>query len=256
MEICANTVNVLKNFSSINSNIVIKPGNKLMTISEAKNVLAEATVPEEFNSIVGIYDLNEFLNVLGLVNKPRVRFEENFMNIGDQSGRQLVKYYYADTDMLTTPTKPIEMPDPDVWFTLDEQTLSGLKRAASVFGHGQLSIEPDAGTIQLSASGSNYLEPVTEGVTMPRDPVAKPDGGCIRLSVIDPDNATANEYSIEVPGGYNHGQFKFVLNINNLKMVQDTYEVKISSKLISQFTNVSEDLTYWVALEKSSQYGE
>tara|TARA_R100000951_G_scaffold60209_5_gene50609 strand:+ start:1986 stop:2690 length:705 start_codon:yes stop_codon:yes gene_type:complete len=224
MEISANTVNILKNFSAINGNIVIKPGNKLMTISEAKNVLAEAQVPEEFNSIVGIYDLTEFLNVLGLVDKPRVRFEENYMNIGGQSGRELVKYYYADTDMLTSPTKPIEMPDPDVWFTLDEQTLMGLKRAASVFGHGQLSIEPD--------------------------------NGSIKLSVVDPENSTANEYSIDVDGGYNNDNFKFILNITNLKMVSDTYQVKISSKLISQFTNEGEDLTYWVALEKSSQYGE
>ena len=224
MEICANTVNVLKNFSAINGNIVIKPGNKLMTISEAKNILAEAKVPEEFNSIVGIYDLTEFLNVLGLVDKPRVRFEENYMNIGGQSGRELVKYYYADTEMLTTPTKPIDMPEADVWFTLDESTLMGLKRAASVFGHGQLSIEPD--------------------------------NGSIKLSVVDPDNSTANEYSIEVDGGYNNDSFKFILNIGNLKMVVDTYEVKISSKLISQFTNEGGDLTYWVALEKSSQYGE
>jgi hypothetical protein len=224
MEICANTVNVLKNFSAINGNIVIKPGNKLMTISEAKNILAEAKVPEEFNSIVGIYDLTEFLNVLGLVDKPRVRFEENYMNIGGQSGRELVKYYYADTEMLTTPTKPIDMPEADVWFTLDETTLMGLKRAASVFGHGQLSIEPD--------------------------------NGSIKLSVVDPENSTANEYSIDVDGGYNNDSFKFILNISNLKMVPDTYEVKISSKLISQFTNEGGDLTYWVALEKSSQYGE
>ena len=224
MEICANTVNVLKNFSAINGNIVIKPGNKLMTISEAKNILAEARVPEEFNSIVGIYDLTEFLNVLGLVDKPRVRFEEKYMNIGGQSGRELVKYYYADTEMLTTPTKPIDMPEADVWFTLDETTLMGLKRAASVFGHGQLSIEPD--------------------------------NGSIKLSVVDPENSTANEYSIDVDGGYNNDSFKFILNISNLKMVPDTYEVKISSKLISQFTNEGGDLTYWVALEKSSQYGE
>lgn len=224
MEICANTVNVLKNFSAINGNIVIKPGNKLMTISEAKNILAEARVPEEFNSIVGIYDLTEFLNVLGLVDKPRVRFEENYMNIGGQSGRELVKYYYADTEMLTSPTKPIDMPEADVWFTLDESTLMGLKRAASVFGHGQLSIEPD--------------------------------NGSIKLSVVDPENSTANEYSIDVDGGYNNDSFKFILNISNLKMVPDTYEVKISSKLISQFTNEGGDLKYWVALEKSSQYGE
>lgn len=224
MEISASTVNVLKNFANINANIVIKPGNKLMTISEAKNILAEASVPEEFASTVGIYDLSEFLNILGLVDKPRVRFEDQYMQIGGVSGRELVKYYYADTEMLTTPTKPIEMPDADVWFTLDEGTLNGIKRAAAVLGHGQLTIEPNDGSI--------------------------------KLSVIDPENATANEYSIQVDGGYKNDKFKFALNIANLRMVSDNYNVKISSKLISQFTNESGDLTYWVALEKSSTYGE
>ena len=93
MEISANTVNILKNFASVNSNIIIKPGKKLMTISEAKNILAEATVPEEFMSIVGIYDLQEFLNILDLVDQPKVKFEENYLHVGSQSGRELVKYY-------------------------------------------------------------------------------------------------------------------------------------------------------------------
>jgi hypothetical protein len=146
------------------------------------------------------------------------------MQIGGVSGRELVKYYYADTEMLTTPTKPIDMPDADVWFTLDEGTLNGIKRAAAVFGHGQLTIEPNDGSV--------------------------------KLSVIDPENATANEYSIQVDGGYENDKFKFALNIANLRMVSDNYNVKISSKLISQFTNESGDLTYWVALEKSSTYGE
>ena len=84
----------------------------------------------------------------------------------------------------------------------------------------------------------------------------EPDGGSIKLSVVDPDNATANQYTVQVDGGYDNDSFKFILNINNLRMVQDTYEVKISSKLISQFRNESGSLTYWVALEKSSTYGD
>lgn len=224
MEISANTINVLKNFAAINSNFVVKPGNTLMTISEARNVLAEATVDETFPSEIGIYDLQEFLNVLGLVDKPRIRFDDNYMNVGGASGREHIKYYYSDVDMLTTPTKRIQMPSEDVWFTLEETTLSALKRAASVFGHGQLIIEPSE--------------------------------GCIKLTVADVDNVTANQYSIDVDGGYENDNFKFILNIVNLKMVSDTYNVKISSKLISQFTNENGDLSYWVALEKSSTYGE
>lgn len=224
MEISAETVNVLRNFSSINGNLIIRPGNRLMTISEAKNILAEATVKEEFGTEVGIYDLTEFLNMLGLVESPRVRFEDYYMNIGGQSGRELIKYYYADTEMLTSPTKPITMPEADVWFTLDQSTLNGLKKAASIFGHGQMVIEPD--------------------------------DGAIRLSVSDPENKTSNTYSVVVDGGYNNDTFNFVLNIVNLRMVSDDYQVKISSKLISEFTNSDETLKYWVALEKSSTYGE
>jgi len=224
MEISAETVDVLKNFSGINGNIVIRPGNKIMTISEAKNILAEAEVKETFDSVVGIYDLTEFLNMLGLVDTPRVRFEDSFMNINGQSGRELIKYYYADTAMLTSPTKPITMPEEDVWFTLDESTINGLKRAASIFGHNQLVIEPDDGSI--------------------------------KLSVVDPENATANKYSILVDGGYNEDKFKFVLNITNLRMITDTYQVKISSKLISEFTGENTNTTYWIALEKTSTYGE
>jgi len=224
MEISAETVNVLRNFSSINGNLIIRPGNRLMTISEAKNILAEATVKEEFGTEVGIYDLTEFLNMLGLVERPRVRFEDYYMNIGGQSGRELIKYYYADTEMLTSPTKPITMPEADVWFTLDQSTLNGLKKAASIFGHGQMVIEPD--------------------------------DGAIRLSVSDPENKTSNTYSVVVDGGYNNDTFNFVLNIVNLRMVSDDYQVKISSKLISEFTNSDETLKYWVALEKSSTYGE
>jgi hypothetical protein len=223
MEISANTVSVLQNFAAINSNIVIKPGNKIMTISEAKNILSEASVQEEFNNTVGIYDLQEFLNVLKLVDSPSLKFEENYMRIGGNGGRAMVTYYYSDPEILTTPTKPIVMPEEDVWFTLDEGTANSLKKAAAVFGHSQLLIEADKGSIKLTVS--------------------------------DPDNSTANQYSVAVDGGYKEENFKFILNIANLKMVSGSYNVKISKKLISQFTNEDSSLTYWIALEKSSTYG-
>ena len=224
MEISANTVSVLKNFAGINSNIVIKPGNTLLTVSEAKNVLAQADLTETFDAVVGIYDLQEFLNVLGLVDKPNVNFEDTHMVIKSQSGRENIKYFYSDTEMLTTPSKPITMPEADVWFTLDEGTLNSLKRGSSVLGNSQVAVEASSGTI--------------------------------KLSIFDPENTTANEYSIEVDGGYTSEQFKFILNISSLKMVTDSYDVKISSKLISEFKSQNSNVTYWVALEKTSTYGE
>lgn len=224
MEISASTVKILQNFASINSNVVIQPGNKIMTIAEAKNVLSEATVTEEFDKQVGIYDLQNFLSVLDLVDNPSVKFKDNYMIVGGNAGRAMVKYFYADPEMLTTPQKPIDMPQADVSFTLEQATLNGLKKAASIFGHNQMVIEPD--------------------------------NGSVKLTVVDPENTTANTYSIMVEGEYNTEDFRFVLNINNLKMITDDYQVDISSKLISQFSSVNHDVKYWVALEKLSTYGD
>jgi len=116
------------------------------------------------------------------------------------------------------------MPDPDVWFTLDQDTLTNIKRAAMSLGHSQMLIEPD--------------------------------DGVILLTVVDTENTTSNSYSISVDGGYNEDSFKFIINISNLKMISDSYDVKISKKLISQFTSSDEKLNYWVALEKNSTYGD
>lgn len=224
MELTNFTMNVLKNFASINSNIVISPGNNITTISEAKNVLAQATVSEQFSQQFGIYDLNEFLNVIGLVDGPRLRFENDHVLVGDTSGRAQINYYFSDTEMLTTPSKLITMPSTDVSFSLDQGTLNNLKRAANVLGHSQLVIEPSE--------------------------------GAVRLSITDTENSTSNAYAIDVDGEYNVDNFKFVLNITNLKMIAGDYQVSISSKLISEFKSSDNDLTYWVALEKSSTYGE
>ena len=57
-------------------------------------------------------------------------------------------------------------------------------------------------------------------------------------------------------GSYEDGvDFNFVLNVNNLKIVNEDFEVNISKKLISQFKSVQSDIEYFIALEKSSTFG-
>lgn len=225
MKLSAETINVLKNFAAINSNIVIKPGNQLLTMAEAKNVIAQATVSEMFTNEVGIYDLREFLSAISVVDDPTIKFEDKYMAITSNSGRTSMKYYNADIEILTTPSKAPVMPSVDVSFTLDQGTLASLKQAASVFGHTMLTVEPN--------------------------------NQSIKLAVVDPDNATANEFSIDVDGEYPEDTpFKFILFINNLKMIPGDYKVNISAKLISEFISSDGRLHYWAALEKSSTYGE
>ena len=117
MELSNYTMNALKNYATINSNVVIHQGNSIMTMAEAKNVLSMTTIPETFPQMFGIYDLQEMLNVLSLVDSPRLRFEDNYVLIGDSTGRVEIKYFFSDPEMLTSPTKPIDMPNPDVVFT-------------------------------------------------------------------------------------------------------------------------------------------
>lgn len=222
MELSENTLQVLKNFSTINQNVMIRAGNTLKTISEARNVLATSVIEENFPQDFGIYDLNEFLGVLGLVNSPRLKFDDGFGIVSDSTGRSKVKYFFSPEETLTSPSKDINMPEPDVKFTLDNDTLNKLKRAASTLGHEEVSI-----------SGKD---------------------GVLSLSVVESQNATSNKYSIDVDGEFGDATFNFILNIANLKILPGDYDVSISNKLISNFSHKELNLNYWIALEKTSQY--
>lgn len=222
MELSENTLQVLKNFSTINQNLMIRSGNTIKTISEARNVLATAVVIEEFPQDIGIYDLNEFLGVLNLVDTPRLKLDEGFGIISDSTGRSKVKYFWSPEETLTTPSKDINMPKPDVKFTLDNDTLNRLKRAASTLGHEEVSI-----------SGKD---------------------GVLSLSVVESQNSTSNKYSIDIDGEFGDAIFNFVINIANLKILPGDYDVSISSKLISNFSHKEHNLNYWIAVEKTSTF--
>ena len=224
MELSEDTLNVLKNFSGINPNMMIRSGNTIKTISEARTVLSRATVSEEFPVDFGIYDMNEFMGVLQLVDTPKLKFEDDYVVVNDSTGRSKVKYFYSSEDTLTTPQKDITMPEANVKFTLDNETLNRLKRAASTLGHSEISI-----------SGKD---------------------GVLSLSVVDSQNMTSNVFSIDVDGEFEaDAVFNFILSTNNLKILPGDYEVSISSKLISQFSHTSLDVKYWIALEKTSTFG-
>ena len=224
MELSENTLNVLRNFSGINQNMLIKTGTNIKTISEARNVVATADVTEEFPKDFGIYDLNEFIGVMGLVDTPSLKFDEDYVTVSDSSGRSKVKYFYAAEETLTAPTKDVTMPDADVKFTLDNSTLNKLKKAASTLGHSEVSI--------------------------------RAKDGVLSLSVVENQNATSNAFSIDIDGEFKQDAvFNFIISISNLKILPGDYEVEISSKLITQFKNKEIPLKYWIALEKSSTYG-
>ena len=224
MELSENTMTILRNFSDINQNNLVKQGNVLKTISEARNVLSTAIIEDEFPKDFGVYDLNEFIGVLGLVDKPNLSFEEDYIMVRDSTGRTNIKYFYSSEDTLTTPNKDITMPFTEVNFGLEALVLDKIKRAASTLGHNEVSI--------------------------------KAENGVLSLSVVENQNSTSNAFSIDIDGEFKQDAvFNFIINISNIKILAGDYDVEISSKLITQFKHKGLGVTYWIALEKSSTYG-
>ena len=220
MKLSEKTLNILKNFSSINQSILVKQGNKLRTISVAKNILAEAEIKEEFPRDFAIYDLNQFLNGLSLHQDPEMDFSpDSYLSI--REGKRRVKYFYADPNVIISPPeKSIQLPSQDVCFQLDSVTLEKLLKAAAVY---QL---PD-----LCAVG---------------------EAGVIKLVVRDKKNDTSNDFAIVV--GETDKEFAFNFKVENIKIIPGAYDVIVSSKFLSQFTNSNHDLKYYIALEPDSVY--
>ena len=221
MKLSEKTLTVLKNFAGINNSILVKEGNSLRTISVAKNILAEADIEEEFPRQFGIYDLNQFLNGLSLHQDPDLDFaEESYLNI--REGKRRVKYFYADPQVIISPPdKQITLPSEDVHFQLDSGALEKLLKAAAVY---QL---PD-----LCVVG---------------------ESGVVKIVVTDKKNDTSNSYSVDV--GATDKEFNFYFKVENIKIIPGAYDVVVSSKLLSEFTNSTYNLKYYIALEPDSTFG-
>ena len=220
MNISNETMEVLKNFASINPNLVFQPGQTLKTISEAKNIMAVAETVEDFPEF-GVYDLNEFLSVLNLISTPTLSYESNLVKI--ESDVSKVKYFFSDKEILTTPQKDITMPDAEFGVEISADIISQIRKAAAVLGHSELSI-----------SGED---------------------GIIKLAVLDSKDSSANVFEMNLDADNScKNKFNFILNIPNLKLLDGDYFVTISSKLISQWTNSNYPINYFIALEKSSEF--
>ena len=221
MKLSDKTISLLKNFSSINQSILFKEGNKLRTISVMKNILAEATVSEDFTKDFGVYDLNQFLNGLSLYQIPELDFK-NDGYVVMKEGKSRSKYFFADPNVIVSPPdKDISLPSEDVRFEVSTDQLDKLLKASSIYQ------SPD-----LSAIGEN---------------------GVIKLVVRDKKNDTSNVYSVIV--GETDKEFCFNFKVENIKILPGTYEVVVSQKLLSRFTAKNSDLTYYIAMEPDSTFG-
>ena len=222
MKLSEKTLTVLKNFAGINNSILVKQGTQLRTMSVAKNILAEAEIDEEFSRQFGVYDLNQFLNGLSLHQDPDLDFtEESYLTI--REGKRRVKYFFADPQVIISPPdKQITLPSEDVHFQLESSALDKLLKAAAVYQLPDLCVVGEAGVV--------------------------------RLVVRDKKNDTSNSYSVGV--GETDKEFSFNFKVENIKIIPGSYDVVVSSKLLSEFKNSTYNLKYYIALEPDSTFGE
>ena len=214
-----NTLDVLKNFATINSSIVFRQGSTVRTISNAENILAKFTGEEIFPVDFAIYDLSQFLSGISLFDDPQLEFDnENFVNI--RGSRQSARYYFSDPEITlkSAPEKNVKFPGSDLEFSLSEQELIQLQKASAVYGLPDLTFQS------------------TEGEDT------------IKLILRDKENDTSNTYDLTV-GGCCTGTFTLDLKIENIRLLPGDYSVKVSQHLISEWTNINTDLTYYIALE-------
>ena len=223
MNLSKETVDILKNFSSINSNILVEPGSVIRTISPIKNVMAQANVEETFDVQFGIWDLTKFLGTISLFDKPEFFFEDNHVTVVGSNGTK-VTYYYSEPRLLTTINKNINMPETVVSFELKNDDFVELQKAAAI--------------LQLS------------------DIVVRSSDSDIEMVALDKKDTTSNNYSVNVGTNKTDSDFEFYFKAENLKLLPGDYDVSITEKVVSKFSHSEIDLDYWIALESDSKYNE
>lgn len=218
MKLSKETLAIFKNYAQINSNLLLKEGNKISTKAEPATIASEVIVAEEFPIEFGIYDLNEFLGALSLFEDPELEFNEKFVSIKDNSNT--IRFYGADASVLSTPKKSIEFPLVDIEFQLSNTTLLTILKTSAILKASDLSF--------IGKEGKLYLQ------------------------VCDKKVATSNTYE-NIIGETDLG-FRVNLKIENLKLMHEDYTVSISSKKIARFATKGGNLVYYCAVEQDSEF--
>jgi hypothetical protein len=220
MKISKQTIDVLKNFSSINASIVVKEGSQLRTITALGNVMACANVSETFTPFA-IYELGQFLGAVSLFDDPDYDFETQFVKIS--SNNRAIRYFYSDPSLIKTSDRQPTLPSRDVEFSLTENQIGTLLKAASVLQVPEIAVLSD---------GKNKT----------------------RVTAINSKESTSNEFNITVDHE-SSSPFAFYFKSENLKLITGDYDVAISARGISEFKNTKQDVTYWIAIEAHSKAG-
>ena len=224
LKLSARTVQILKNFASINPSIQFNPGSIIKTMKPGETIIAEAMVIEKFESSWSILDLSRFLGVMSLFNDPELEIGDTTVTIVD--GNRRLNYVFADPATLILPIDLIDLPSKDIVFKLTPDDISGINKVLNILALPEI--------------------------------VVRGDGKKMFITVADSSKQDSDTYDVGL--GKTAKKFSMVFKAENLKLIQGGYDVIISGQGMAKFTTADpyngNKLVYTVIAEHNSKYGE
>ncbi len=223
------TIDLLRNFSTINKSILIEPGKFLETISVNKNIIAMTQIKEFIPEQMAIYDLPLFLGALSLFKTPYLYFpDKKKVVVYDEETQGKTTFYYSDPGIIVTPPEfNGDLPDKEIHFDLPMRDIQQLMQAAKVYGVEDLCVQGFEG--QYSVLVKDKKNDTSNVFSLPLK----------KVTFERPSEVTDERRN-----------FCYCFKVENLKLLDGSYHVTISRKNIAAFISLTHnDLSYYIALE-------
>lgn len=217
MKLSDETIEILKNYSTLNSSLLFRKGSVLTTITPQSSVLAIARVVESFPSDFAIYDIVKMLSKLTLYPNSELEFGPDRLIFKSTDGRRSDYIKYCSTKVIITPPeKELVLDKPDYEFTLSAGDLAWQRKSAGISGSQHFVFEGD---------GKHILFKSTD---------------------VKDDSSDVSATILTDCGG---AKFRCVIKGDNFKMLDGNYLVKISKGGLVKFENQDKPIVYYVAAE-------
>ena len=222
MKISNETLLILKNFASINTNIFFRSGNHISTVASSDAIFARATIKETIPNEFAVYDLNGLLSTLTLVENQEIAFEDTKLVISSERGT--FEYFYSSPDVVKKAPET----------TLEHVEVFSFKLAAE--------------DIQMLLKAANVTKAPYVSVICKNQNVS--------LVVGDRKNSSSNNFKKTLGTAFN--EFDMIIAVENFRVIPDAYQVTVAKMENSKakflyFKHESKELEYWIAADPLSK---
>jgi len=233
MKLCNETLEILKNYSEINMNLVIKSGKTIKCVSPSSDIMSVYNGEDVFDKSVSIYDMKRFLGVLSVFEEPDLVLSDKSVTIKGEN-RQ-VTYIYSEESLLST---------------VNTSVLSRIE-----------ALEYDNAEFILSDHNLSEINKVAKTLNL-HDLSVIGDGEKVQIKLLDAKNPTSDNFNIDLNEEC-ADIFSLNFKLERFKLWKGDYDVgvgiAISAKTqkktyIARFKHSKVDITYYIALESNSTF--